>query len=288
MLKKIATLAAFAATLVIAANAYANTIAGRVTSFSPSSIAVFEKEVVTFTMNGDTKFTKLIVQKPWQADTALTANALAVGRYVVVHADFGVANWVQVAMDGPFYTERAFTAIEPRAVVPLIFATEAARHRAEAAALRAAPNAAESKRPGSPGTAVHCDRMADRLEKAAGVRPAYAAPATGAGAPAPILQASAGDVLSEKALTDLIANAKTPADHRKIAKHYAALAAKYDGDAAGHVAEATAYRKAPSASESKRPGSPDTAAHCDRLADLSRELAKTARELATYHEGMAK
>jgi hypothetical protein len=92
---------------------------------------------------------------------------LAVGRYVVVHADRGIANWVQVAADRPLFAERAFTAFELRAVVPPVFATEVARHRAEAAALRAAPNASESKRPGSPGTAVHCDRMADRLEKAA-------------------------------------------------------------------------------------------------------------------------
>jgi hypothetical protein len=284
MLKKIATLAAFAAVLGIgAANAYANTIAGRVTSFSPTSIAVFDREIVTFGMNGATTFTRLIVQKPWQADTVLTAKALAVGRYVIVHGDRGVANWVQVALDGPFYAGRGFIAIEPRAVVPPAFATEAARHRAEAAGLRAEPNAAESKRPGSPGTAVHCDRIADRLEKAAGV--AYAAPVAAA---APVLQTSPKDILSEKELTNLIGNAKTPADHRKIARHYAEMAAKYDADAADHVAEASAYRKAPTASESKRPGGPDTAMHCDRLADLSRELAKTARELAASHEGMAK
>jgi hypothetical protein len=286
MLKKITTLAVFAAAIAVAAaNAHANTIAGRVTSFSPSSISVLDKEVVTVGMNGATAFTKLIIQKPWQADTALTANALAVGRYVIVHADFGIANWVQVAMDRPVFAERAFTAFEPRAVVPPVFATDAARHRAEAAALRAGPNASESKRPGSPGTAVHCDRMADRLEKAAGVNPGYAAPGSAATA-APVLQA--GDILSEKALTDLIANAKTPADHKKIARHYTAYAAKNDADAAEHVAEAKAYRKAPTASESKRPAGPDTAVHCDRLADLSREIAKTARELARYHEGMAK
>jgi hypothetical protein len=36
-----------------------------------------------------------------------------------------------------------------------------------AIARRAAPNASKSKRPGSPDTALHCDHMADRLEKAA-------------------------------------------------------------------------------------------------------------------------
>jgi hypothetical protein len=283
MLKKI-TLAAFATIFGIAvANAHANTIAGRVTSFTPTSIAVFDKEIVIVNINGNTVFTKLIVAKPWQADTGLTVNALRVGRYVVVHADRGVANWVQVALDRPVLMANGFSIIEPHAVVPTEFESEVVRHRLEAAALRAAPNASESKRPGAPGTAVHCDRIADRLEKAAGT--GYAAPTATA---APVLQASPKDILSEKELTNLIANAKTPADHRKVARHYAAVAAKYEADATDHVAEANAYRKAPSASESKRPGGPDTAVHCDRLAELSRELAKTARELATYHEGMAK
>lgn len=168
MTKRFTTLATLVAALgiLVPATAFANTVAGRVTSFSPTSISVFDTEVVTVGLNNDTVFTKWITQKPWQADTALTANALQVGRYVVVHAENGVANWVQVAMDRPVFTERGFTAYTPTSVVPSGFMTEAARHRAEAAALRAAPNASESKRPGSPGTALHCDRMADKLEKA--------------------------------------------------------------------------------------------------------------------------
>lgn len=166
MLKKITTLAVFAAAIgVAAANAHANTIAGRVTSFSPSSISVFDKEVVTVAMNDGTAFTRLITQKPWQADTALTFNALAVGRYVTVHADWGIANWVQVDMDRPLFVGYGLATFVPVAAVPPAFTTEAARHRAEAATLRAAPNASESKRPGSPGTAAHCDRIAHRLEK---------------------------------------------------------------------------------------------------------------------------
>ena len=174
MTKRCTTLATLVAALgiFVPAAAFANTVAGRVTSFSPTSISVFDTEVVTVGLSNDTVFTKLITQKPWQADTALTANALQVGRYVVVHADNGIANWVQVATDRPVFTERAFTAYTPVPVVSSGFATEAAGHRAEAAALRAAPNASESKRPGSPGTALHCDRMADKLEKADHDRPA--------------------------------------------------------------------------------------------------------------------
>jgi hypothetical protein len=284
MLKKITTLAVFAAALgIAAADAHANTIAGRVTSFTPTSIGVFDKEVVTVTMNGDTKFTRLINSKPWQADTALTLNAVSVGRYVIVHADWGIANWVQVDMDRPLFVEYGFTTFATIAAVPPAFMTEAARHRAEAATLRAAPNASESKRPGSPGTAAHCDRIANRLEKANGV--AYAAPVA---APAPVAQANAGDILPAKEVQELIANAKIPADHRKLARHFDAVVARYEADAEDHVAEAKAYRSGPNASESKRPGSPDTAVHCDRLAAAARNAATAARELARDHEKMAK
>jgi hypothetical protein len=182
-------------------------------------------------MNDGTAFTRLITQKPWQADAALTINALGVGRYVIVHADWGIANWVQVDMNRPLFVGYGLTTFVPVAAVPPAFMTEAARHRAEAATLRGAPNASESKRPGSPGTAVHCDRMADRLEKTAA--PAYAAPA------------------------DVTAGAATP-----------------DRESAAHRAEARARRAAPNASESKRPGAPDTAAHCDRIAG---ELAKAGK-----------
>ena len=283
MLKKITTLAVFAAAFgIAAANAHANTIAGRVTSFTPTSIAVFDKEVVTVAMTGDTKFTRLINSKPWQADTALTLNAVSVGRYVIVHADWGIANWVQVDMDRPLFVEYGFTTFTPIAAVPPALMTEAARHRADAATLRAGPNTSESKRPGSPGTVAHCDRIAARLERAAGV--GYAAPVATA---APVAQASSSDFLSGKEVRDLIANAKTPADHLTLAKHFAAVAARYESDAADHVAEAKAYRSGPNAAESKRPGSPDTAAHCDRLASAARDAATAARELARDHEKMA-
>ena len=74
----------------------------------------------------------------------------------------------------------------------------------------------------------------------------------------------------------------------KLARHYTALAARYDAEAADHMAEATAYRSGPNAAESKRPGSPGTAAHCDRFADAARKAAAAARDLARDHEQMAK
>ena len=99
---------------------------------------------------------------------------------------------------------------------------------------------------------------------------------------------SSGDVLSSAQARELIANAKTPAEHLKLARHYETIAARYEADAADHAAEAKAYRQRGSASESKRPGSPDTALHCDRLAGAARNAAAAARDLAHDHEKMAK
>lgn len=286
MTKRFTTFAVAAAISILApVAAFANTLAGRVTSFSPTSISVFDRDVITVGINSQTVFTKLVTQKPWQESTTLTIGAVEIGRYVVVHAEAGIANWVQIATDRPVFAERGFGAFAPTATVPSGFMTEAARHRAEAAVLRAAPAASESKRPGSPGTALHCERIANRLEKAAGIN---VTPPANLAAPAPVLQTSASDILGSKEVRELIAKAKTPADHQKLAKHFAAVAARWDEEAAEHGEEAKAYRSAPNASESKRPGSADTALHCDRLASAARNAATAARELARDHEKMAK
>ena len=88
-------------------------------------------------------------------------------------------------------------------------------------------------------------------------------------------------------MRELVANAKTPADHLKLSRHFSALAEKYEADATEHRELAAVYRKAPTASETKRPGGPDTATHCDRFAVLAADAAKEARSVAAAHEGMA-
>jgi hypothetical protein len=113
--------------------------------------------------------------------------------------------------------------------------------------------------------------------------PTLSAPAP-AQTPAP---ASKSDLLTNKQVRNLIASAKTPADHAKLQKHYLALAAKYEADATEHTADAVAYRKNPTFADSKNPTGPGTAAHCDRWADLDRQAAKEARDLASAHEHMA-
>lgn len=171
MTKRFTTLAAIiaAAGIFVPATAFAKTFSGHVTSFSTTSISVLDKEVVTVGIDSQTAFTKLITRKPWQESTALTANALRVGAHVYVHVPDGkngVASWIQIATD--FRNEAFVSEAQVPAAPALSDNSEAAKHRAEARARRLAPNASESKRPGSPDTALHCDRIADRLEKAAG------------------------------------------------------------------------------------------------------------------------
>jgi hypothetical protein len=91
------------------------------------------------------------------------------------------------------------------------------------------------------------------------------------------------DLLSSTDLRALVAAAATPADHTRISRHFAAVAAGYDADARAHRELAVLYRKSPTASETKRPGAPDTAAHCERLASRATEAAREARHLADGH-----
>jgi hypothetical protein len=112
--------------------------------------------------------------------------------------------------------------------------------------------------------------------------------ATATGAPAPTAsKAKSSDLLTSQQVKALIASAHTPADHTKLQKHYLALAAKYEADAVDHAAEADAYRKNSTFMESKHPADPGTATHCDRFAQLAREAAREARDLASAHEHMA-
>ena len=227
MTNKFRTLVAVAATaLLVPASANATTFSGRVTSFSPTSITVMDKEMVTVGVNDNTLFTKLITQKPWQQDTALTAKALRVGAFVVVHVPTNngfVANWVQVALDRGFVSDEPAAAIAPTA--SYTYTDEALKHLMGARARRANPTASESKRPGAVDTAAHCERLA----------------------------ALGRITISAPSVTS---------------------AAPVNSEAAEHRAEAAARRAAPTASESKRPGGVDTAAHCDRRAD---ELEKAGK-----------
>ncbi|MDE3166213.1 MAG: hypothetical protein KGN36_10430 [Acidobacteriota bacterium] len=98
-------------------------------------------------------------------------------------------------------------------------------------------------------------------------------------------QAAAG--ITKKEARQLTTSAKTPEDHRKLAQYYRAEADRFDAEAKDHAAMARSYRATPTASEIKRPGASDTAAHCERLSQDLAKAAADARVLASDHEALA-
>jgi hypothetical protein len=90
----------------------------------------------------------------------------------------------------------------------------------------------------------------------------------GVGAPEP----------SDAELTALAAEASTPADHRALAEYFLTAAKRYTAGANDHAAMAQAYRGTKIA---------QSAAHCERLVQLSRDEAKEANALAAEHQQLA-
>jgi hypothetical protein len=81
-----------------------SSVSGRITAFTPTSLSINGKEIVTVAIDHRTTFTKWITQKPWGEDTRLDARALRVGSLVSVRTrndDGSVADWVQIATDMP-------------------------------------------------------------------------------------------------------------------------------------------------------------------------------------------
>ena len=102
--------------------------------------------------------------------------------------------------------------------------------------------------------------------------------------------ASAGgreNILKTKEVRALLANAKTPADHTRLAKYYTAMAAIHEAEAQEHDALAVEYARNPPLAASKHPMAPNTAEHCKFFAEHCRNLAKEMRGRAAWHEQMA-
>lgn len=107
--------------------------------------------------------------------------------------------------------------------------------------------------------------------------------------PAP--QASAVEMkgmLKSKEVKALVANAKTPADHMKLARHYTAMAEKHEAEAKEHEALAVEYARNPRLGSTKTPMSPNSAEHCKYFAEHCRKAADEMRAMAAEHEEMAK
>lgn len=75
----------------------------------------------------------------------------------------------------------------------------------------------------------------------------------------------------------------TPADHSKLAAHFAALADRYTAIARRH----TTMANAPSGNPNRDTGWYGRQAHFTRLAEQNSQWAATARELAAHHERLA-
>jgi hypothetical protein len=95
-------------------------------------------------------------------------------------------------------------------------------------------------------------------------------------------------MLKSKEVKALVANAKTPADHMKLARHFNAMAEKDEAEALEHEALAVEYTRNPRMGSSKTPMSPNSAEHCKYFAEHCRKAAKEMRAMAAAHEAMAK
>ena len=92
--------------------------------------------------------------------------------------------------------------------------------------------------------------------------------------------------LSKHQLLSLIATAKTPAEHRRIAEYYHAKAQEYLAESKEHEEMAEAYKKNPMTSASKF--ATGTVNHCEYFAQSFKSMAAKMQELADMHEQMAK
>ncbi|HXB72839.1 MAG TPA: hypothetical protein VNY05_31675 [Candidatus Acidoferrales bacterium] len=96
------------------------------------------------------------------------------------------------------------------------------------------------------------------------------------------------DELKPNEVKALVANAKTPADHMKLAHHYTAMAAKHEAEADEHEAPAVEYTRYPELGAAKHTMGPNTAEHCKFLAEHCREAAEEMKAMAAAHEEMAR
>lgn len=86
-------------------------------------------------------------------------------------------------------------------------------------------------------------------------------------------------VLNSLEVRQLVERAE-PGDHTRLAAHFAAIGERYTAEAKRHVAMSQGVMADPRRSPAMR-------AHCQRLAELNRQSATAARELAGYHEKLA-
>ena len=89
------------------------------------------------------------------------------------------------------------------------------------------------------------------------------------------------DLLTAAQVRELAAKASMPAEHAQLRNHFTALAERYEADAKRHAAMA----KLPG--NPNRPSGSGYAMHWTRLRESVGAMAKSARELATFHGKLA-
>ena len=102
----------------------------------------------------------------------------------------------------------------------------------------------------------------------------------------PSVQQPKPEHLSRHQLKTLIAIAKTPAEHRRIAQYYEAKAQDYLAKSKEHEQMLGAYDQ--NSSPSVRRHRPYTTYHCQYFIESYKEMAVKSHELAEPHEQMAK
>jgi hypothetical protein len=96
--------------------------------------------------------------------------------------------------------------------------------------------------------------------------------------------APATPTLGKSELDTLIATAKTPAEHERIAQDYRDQTRNYLSQAKEHEAMIAAYKASPNSTSKNQAA---TIGHCEYFAAKFNELAVKSQELAKMHEQMA-
>ncbi len=92
--------------------------------------------------------------------------------------------------------------------------------------------------------------------------------------------------MSKDQLIALAATAKTPAEHRRLARYYDGQAKYYLAQSKQHEELAAAYRKNPMTNSPKM--AKGTVDHCDYFVQSFKDTAAKMKELGDMHEQMAK
>ena len=90
---------------------------------------------------------------------------------------------------------------------------------------------------------------------------------------------------SKHQLTTLIATAKTPAEHQRLAQYYEAKARDYLVQSKEHEQMLAAYKANPSIGGKSRAAFID---HCESYSRYDKDMSVKSQELAQLHEQMAK